>query len=1094
MRGPCLAAVTGTQPHEHPLPVDWPHAFQGLRRGRHRPGGVNSFEISAPAHARRRRQRHGRPQAARGPPRPGRHRRVGHRHLLRGAPPGLRPGRASARSSTGRRPRSSPWSSPGSSSASASPSTSATRWRRSTPRRPTVTSRNGLTDRLRRPGAGHRLVPVRPPAAGQRRPRVLRLPHPRRPGGHPGLRQVGCRAGAVVGGGLLGLEAANALQCLGLETHVVEFADRLMPMQVDDGGSSALRRRIEDLGVTIHTGMRTEEILARPAGPGAGHALRQRGPDGPIDDLKVGMVVFSAGIRPRDELAKAAGLRMGERGGVVVDEACRTSDPRIYAIGECALAPDGGTARRRIYGLVAPGYHMARVVADRILGGDAAFTGRRHVDQAQAARHRRGQLRRRLRHRPRRRGRHLQRPRGQRLPSAFVAASAPWRSTYSDPSPTSTSGWWWARPTARTPPVRRDAGRRRRRLPDARADVPGRHAHARAPRGADLPRPHRGGAAHHGRRRPVRHGHDLLLQQRRQGRHLRRHRRAAPTTVGAIKACTKAGTGCGGCVPLVTELLRVELKRLGLEVEQRPVRALRLHPPGAVRHRPGPPASRSFAELVTSHGTGQGCEICKPAVASMLASLGGGYILDGEQAALQDTNDHFLANLQRDGTYSVVPRVPGGEITPDQLIAIGEVAQDFDLYTKITGGQRIDLFGARVDQLPLIWRRLIDAGLESGHAYGKALRTVKSCVGNTWCRFGVQDSVTLAIDLELRYRGLRAPHKLKAAVSGCARECAEAQSKDFGVIATERGWNVYVGGNGGMQPQHAELLAEDLDRETVVPLPRPLPDVLRPHRRPAGAHRRLVQQAGGRHRPPPAGGHRRRPRHLRRARGRDGPPRRHLRVRVEGHPRRPRAARALPLVRQLRRGRPQRGLRHRAGPAPARPSATRSPTRPCWPRAHGDGRPSPRPRVDRRSGSTSARSTTSSPTGACAALVDGHQVAVFLLSTATVYALDNLDPFSQAFVLSRGIVGVPGRPAEGGVADLQAVASTSAPAVPRRRRASSGARRSGRRRRSVERPASRSAHDRRRLPLRPLQPTLRRGRPARSCPSTPASSTGSRST
>ena len=224
----------------------------------------------------------------------------------------------------------------------------------------------------------------------------------------------------------------------------------------------------------------------------------------------------------------------------------------------------------------------------------------------------------------------------------------------------------------------------------------------------------------------------------------------------------------------------------------------------------------SFDALVRTYGRGRGCEICKPAVASMLASLANGYILDGEQASLQDTNDHFLANLQRDGSYSVIPRIPGGEITPAALIAIGEVARDFDLYTKITGGQRIDLLGARVDQLPAIWQRLVDAGFESGHAYGKALRTVKSCVGSTWCRYGMHDSVGLAIELELRYRGLRAPHKLKSAVSGCARECAEAQSKDFGIIATESGWNLYLCGNGGMRPQHAVLFAEDLDTATLI--------------------------------------------------------------------------------------------------------------------------------------------------------------------------------------------------------------------------------------------------------------------------------------
>ena len=192
------------------------------------------------------------------------------------------------------------------------------------------------------------------------------------------------------------------------------------------------------------------------------------------------------------------------------------------------------------------------------------------------------------------------------------------------------------------------------------------------------------------------------------------------------------------------------------------------------------------------------------------------HILEGEQATLQDTNDHFLANLQKDGTYSVVPRIAGGEVTPEGLIAIGEVAKDFGLYTKITGGQRIDLFGARVDQLPRIWQRLVDAGFESGHAYGKSLRTVKSCVGSTWCRFGVQDSVALAVVLELRYRGLRSPHKIKLGVSGCARECAEARGKDVGVIATDKGWNVYVGGNGGFTPRHAQLLAEDLDTETLV--------------------------------------------------------------------------------------------------------------------------------------------------------------------------------------------------------------------------------------------------------------------------------------
>ncbi|HKE95517.1 MAG TPA: hypothetical protein VKB34_14480, partial [Povalibacter sp.] len=225
---------------------------------------------------------------------------------------------------------------------------------------------------------------------------------------------------------------------------------------------------------------------------------------------------------------------------------------------------------------------------------------------------------------------------------------------------------------------------------------------------------------------------------------------------------------------------------------------------------------KTFDDLIERHGRGRGCEICKPAVASILASAWNEPILAKKHLPLQDTNDRFLANLQRNGSYSVVPRVPGGEITPEKLIVLGEVARKYGLYTKITGGQRIDLFGAQVHQLPLIWKDLIAAGFETGQAYGKSVRTVKSCVGSTWCRYGVQDSVGFAIDIENRYKGLRAPHKLKFAVSGCTRECAEAQSKDVGVIATEKGWNLYVCGNGGMKPRHADLLASDLDSATLI--------------------------------------------------------------------------------------------------------------------------------------------------------------------------------------------------------------------------------------------------------------------------------------
>jgi nitrite reductase (NADH) large subunit len=591
---------------------------------------------------------------------------------------------------------------------------------------------------------------------------------------------AGCRIGAVVGGGLLGLEAANALRSLGLTTYVVEFADRLMPVQVDEGGGSVLRRRIEDLGVSVHTGMATTEIVAGAGGKVAAMRFKEG------DDLPVDLVVFSAGIRPRDQLARDAGLAVGERGGVVVDEACRTSDPKIFAIGECALYAN------RIFGLVSPGYQMARVAADRLLGGDASFTGAdmstklklMGIDVASF---------------------------GDAFATGDGCEAITWRDPVANVYKRLVLG----------PPDRR--GDRKVAGGILVGDATVYQTLLQMCRG-DMPTP--------------KHPEELIFPAGTGGEGVAVGVGALPPTamvcscsnvdkgtvcaavgagcdtVGAIKKITKAGTGCGGCVPLVTDILRDEQRKAGVVVantlcehfaysRQELFDIVRVH------------RITSFSEVLTAHGTGEGCEICKPAVASMLASLANGFILEGEQAALQDTNDHFLANLQRDGTYSVVPRVPGGEITPDQLIALGQVAKEFHLYTKITGGQRIDLFGARVDQLPHIWRKLIDAGMESGHAYGKALRTVKSCVGQTWCRFGVQDSTTLAIDLELRYRGLRAPHKIKGAVSGCTRECAEAQGKDFGVIATERGWNVYVGGNGGMRPKHAELLARDLDCETV---------------------------------------------------------------------------------------------------------------------------------------------------------------------------------------------------------------------------------------------------------------------------------------
>jgi nitrite reductase (NADH) large subunit len=574
----------------------------------------------------------------------------------------------------------------------------------------------------------------------------------------------GRAAGLVVGGGLLGLEAARALRHLGMSPHVVELAPRLMPLQVDEGGGGLLGRMIEALDVTVHTGTSVECIE-----PDRGRLLATL-TNGVELDLDV--VVFSAGIRPRDELGRAAGLALGPRGGIAVDAGGRTADERIYAIGECASI--GGVT----YGLVAPGYALAGVVVDRLLGGAAIFAGADTstklkllgVDVASfgdAHAHTPGALE--------------------------VTVNNPAEQTYaklvvSDDASTLLGGILVG-DGSRYAMLRSLVGGRLTGDPVALISPAGGVAPGVLPDGAPVCSCH---AVTKGDIGAAISAHGL-------------------TDVAGVKSCTKAGTGCGSCVPLLKSLLTESGVELGTALCGHFT-----HTRAELFDIVRVTGIGTFTELVQRHGTGRGCDICKPVVASILASLGGGHILDGEQAALQDTNDHFLANIQKNGTYSVVPRVPGGEITPEKLLVIAEVARDFDLYTKITGGQRIDLLGARVEQLPLIWKRLVDAGFESGHAYGKALRTVKSCVGSSWCRFGVQDSVALAIELELRYRGLRAPHKIKAAVSGCARECAEAQGKDVGVIATEHGWNLYVGGNGGFRPRHADLLLTDVDTETLL--------------------------------------------------------------------------------------------------------------------------------------------------------------------------------------------------------------------------------------------------------------------------------------
>ncbi|QDV16194.1 Nitrite reductase [NAD(P)H] [Gimesia panareensis] len=580
------------------------------------------------------------------------------------------------------------------------------------------------------------------------------------------------KTAAVIGGGLLGLEAAKAALDLGLKTHVLEFAPRLMPRQIDDAGSKILVQKIEELGVQVHLNKATQEVLGESSVEGI---LFQDG-----SDLELDMIIVSAGIRPRDELARECDLEVGPRGGILVNDHLQTSDPDIYAVGEVALHSG------MVYGLVAPGYQMAEVAATHLCHGEAEFKGSdlstklklMGVDVASFGDYEAGpDVSKSLTFEDPFKGVYKKlvfNPDGTRLIGGILIGDA---SDYGSLS-------MLAKSDDKLPCSPHEL------VVGSGGGIPGGNA-------ADMPDEAQICSCNN-----VSKGQICSAIQEQE-----------LTSVDQVKACTKAGGGCGGCMPLVTDLFKAEMAAAGITVNNHLCEHFefsRTELFNIIKVK----KLKTFAEVIADCGSGAGCEVCKPTVASILASLWNEHIVD--HAPLQDTNDRFLANMQRGGLYSVVPRVPGGEITPEKLIVLGEVAQEFGLYTKITGGQRVDLFGAEVHDLPKIWEKLIDAGFESGHAYGKALRTVKSCVGTTWCRYGVGDSVGFAIRLEERYRGIRAPHKIKGGVSGCVRECAEAQSKDFGLIATENGYNLYICGNGGAKPRHADLFASDLDEETCI--------------------------------------------------------------------------------------------------------------------------------------------------------------------------------------------------------------------------------------------------------------------------------------
>ncbi|MDQ0676338.1 nitrite reductase (NADH) large subunit [Pseudarthrobacter siccitolerans] len=597
--------------------------------------------------------------------------------------------------------------------------------------------------------------------------------------------KLGRRVNAVtIGGGLLGLESAAGTEQLGANPIVIDGSQWLMATQLDEGAGQAMGRLIKSKGFEVHGGVFPSEVLSDDDGQVTGVLMA----DGRVIDADI--VIVAIGVRPRDELFRAAEgeeqvFSLGQRGGVVINDYCATEVPGIWAIGE--VANYGGMC----LGLVAPANTMAEIVADRLHGGDATFPG---FDTATKLK--------------------LSGVDVASFGDAFAKTEHALEIVYADPArgvyqkivttddAKTLLGGIFVGDASPYMSLRPLLGRELPAEPGAFLSAAG---------GGDAPETELPDDATlcscnnvtAGSIRDAINGCGACEGN------------APVQELGELKGCTRAGTQCGSCVPMLKKLLETELTKSGVEVSKALCEHIELSRQelfDAIRVL----ELSSFEEIMAKYGTGAGCDICKPTIANILASQNSAYVLDAGRGTLQDTNDRALANMQKDGTYSVVPRIAGGEITPKKLGVIAAVAEKYNLYTKITGGQRIDMFGARLEQLPEIWKELVDAGFESGQAYGKSLRTVKSCVGSTWCRFGVQDSVAMAIQLELRYRGLRSPHKLKMGVSGCARECAEARGKDVGVIATADGWNLYVGGNGGATPAHAQLLAKDLDDETLI--------------------------------------------------------------------------------------------------------------------------------------------------------------------------------------------------------------------------------------------------------------------------------------
>lgn len=568
----------------------------------------------------------------------------------------------------------------------------------------------------------------------------------------------GCKKAVVIGGGLLGLEAAKGLMTHNLEVTVVEFGPWLMGVQLDEAGGAVLRQTIEKMGITVRTSANTKEILGHTSVTGVRFA------DG--TEVEADMVVVSAGIRPNVDLAKECGVAVDR--GIVVDDQMRTDDPRVFAVGECAQH------RGMVYGLVAPLWEQTKALAAVLTGTDTSktYTGSKIATKLKVMGVELASM-----------GRIADvKPTDEVVTFSEPARQVYWKAIVRDGKVSAACLLGDLGPADGV-----------MRLFQTDGDVPARRLELFFTAGsetkhtspADLPDSHQVCDCNGVNKAAV---CDAI--------------RKGACTVAAVGKATRAGTGCGSCKKLVKDLIEAVAGGVKADpAEAWYVPAVPMDKPAlvaAIRER----GLKSVSAVLRELGTGEDAK-SKHGLASLLRSLWHDEYVDERDARF--VNDRVHANIQKDGTFSVIPRIYGGVTTADDLIRIGEVAKKHAVpMVKITGGQRIDLLGVPKDKLPAVWA---DLGMPSGHAYTKAFRTCKTCVGSEFCRYGTNDSTALGIAIEKRFQGFEFPAKVKLAVSGCPRNCAESTVKDLGVIATEGGeWEVSVGGAAGASVRKTDVL------------------------------------------------------------------------------------------------------------------------------------------------------------------------------------------------------------------------------------------------------------------------------------------------